>query len=771
MNRNDNAFSIFEELFKDMIGNNIQFESPIKDPNGNNSKKFILYFDFTASGKGLKRIEGFIENQILPTYANVHSTVGHNAEITTKYLHEAKEKLRKYTNAFGNYSIIFHGQGATGGASKLIDLVGIKKYVSFYNKLKTAFELKQKLGNEIINTLEDGLIKEIKEQFNELFVNINFCIKYKENNRHIIKCILCKVDLINEGDYYKHQKSVEHKDNLQKYENNQIKEFFEIRGHPITDFIDIIKEKYYKAPILNLINDYKKFKPVVFYSLFEHNSNSLSWKETQCETVVINTDYDIIYEALEIQLLQYKDNYIKIGSFTASSNITGLLLDIDRISLLMHKANGFAFFDYAAAAPYLKMDLNGPLPDEYRKLLGFIPLSEEEKRRVYKDGLFFSPHKFIGGPNTPGVLIAHDRIYRNQLKPTQPGGGTVSFVYKNMIDYIHDVEFKEESGTPNIIGSIRLGLMISIRQKIPHDLIIQMDEHYIGRFLKELENIPNLYILHDNILNNKTHIPVFSFMISFNEKFLHPNYISALLNDLFGIQCRPGCSCAPNYGLYLLGFDKDDIVFELLHDKIREGNDIMKPGYLRLNLPYFYPKEVIDYVINAIKFICENGHCFLGMYYYDIKSGRFYHYRNKNKDIELSLDLFDFASNLPRKEDLYSNKNKKELSVIELNKIFQEVEGFTEDKTYLQKTFNFFNNQIISKRHDFQPLDDLDNVRWFCLYQDVKDLLRREYFFKLHNIDDNNEQVKRLKEEIEQKRKKRKKDWDIKFKNENVILF
>ena len=106
-----------------------------------------------------------------------------------------------------------------------------------------------------------------------------------------------------------------------------------------------------------------------------------------------------------------------------------------------------------------------------------------------------------------------------------------------------------------------------------------------------------------------------------------------------------------------------------------------------------------------------------------------------------------------------------------MNKIFQEVEGFTEDKTYLQKTFNFFNNQIISKRHDFQPLDDLDNVRWFCLYQDVKDLLRREYFFKLHNIDGNNEQVKRLKEEIEQKRKKRKKDWDIKFKNENVILF
>ena len=217
----------------------------------------------------------------------------------------------------------------------------------------------------------------------------------------------------------------------------------------------------------------------------------------------------------------------------------------------MHQANGFAFFDYAAATPYLKIDVNDPLPDDYRGLLGFVPLSPEEKTKAFKDGMFFSPHKFIGGPNTPGVLIAHDRIYRNQLKPTQPGGGTVNFVYKDNIDYIHDVEYKEESGTPNIIGSIRLGLMISIRQKIPHDFIIKKDEEYISLFLKGLENIPNLYILHDDLLKNRIHIPVFSFMISFGDKFLHPNYICALLNDLFGIQSRPGCSCAPNYGRYL----------------------------------------------------------------------------------------------------------------------------------------------------------------------------------------------------------------------------
>ena len=377
---------------------------------------------------------------------------------------------------------------------------------------------------------------------------------------------------------------------------------------------------------------------------------------------------------------------------------------------------------------------------------------------------------FIGGPNTPGVLITHDRIYRNQLKPTQPGGGTVNFVYRDMIDYIHDVEYKEESGTPNIIGSIRLGLMISIRQKIPHDFIIKKDEEYISLFLKSLENIPNLYILHDDLLKNKTHIPVFSFMISFGDKFLHPNYICALLNDLFGIQSRPGCSCAPNYGRYLLGFDKDDIMVELLQSIISSGNDIFKPGYLRLNLPYFYPKYVIKYVIDAIKFVCENGHLFLGLYYYDIKSGRFYHYRNKNKDIDLSLNLFDFSSDLPRKEDLYAHKNFKLLSEEELNNIFKEVNNYTNNYTFLQQTFYMQNNNLRSRRNDYQNFGELNNGRWFCVYKDVKELLRMLNLCLINNIIPNNYRpYMQLAQDFELKMKEKKRDWAIKAQKENYL--
>ena len=766
-NHIDDPQKICDKLFEDMIGNNIQYDSPFLDGNGNFIKKFIIYNDFTASGKCLTSMERFIEDKVLPTYANVHSTVGHNAEITSKYLHEAKEILRNYTNAHGNYSIIFHGQGATGGVSKLIEVLSIKKYELFYNHLKTAFELIQTYGNEIVEKLKDGLIKRIKDLFTELFININFCVKYKQNNSYKIKCILCKIELANEGDYNKHINEEAHKNFLKEYEENPNKELFNMHEHSISDFIDIIRMKYNissNESLLKLINDYKKFKPVIFYSLYEHNSNSLSWKETQCDIVVIDADYDIFYDVLKLELENHKDNYIKIGSFTASSNITGLLLDVDKIAILMHEAKGFAFFDYAAGAPYLKIDLNDPLPDDYRKLLGFVELNQYEKTKAFKDGMFFSPHKFIGGPNTPGVLITHDRIYRNQLKPTQPGGGTVNFVYRDMIDYIHDVEFKEESGTPNIIGSIRLGLMISIRQKIPHDFIIKKDEEYIGLFLKKLQKIPNLYILHDNLLKNKVHIPVFSFMISFGDKFLHPNYICALLNDLFGIQSRSGCSCAPNYGRFLLGFDKDDVVGELLQKVISEGNDIFKPGYLRLNLPYFYPKYVIEYVIDAIKFICENGHLFLGLYYYEEKSGRFYHYRNKDKDIDLSLNLFDFGSDLLTKEDLNKDKNKKILSKEELIKIFEEVKNYTNNYSFLKETFIFKNNELKSQRRDYHRFKDSENARWFCIFHDVKDLLKALNLCIVQNIDQNNYIA--LMEDFDKKSKKRKVDWDIKYQKE-----
>ena len=755
---------LFDELFEDMIGNNIQFTSPIINEKKEKMKKFLIYADFTASGKGLKRIERFIQEQVLPTYANVHSTVGHCAEITAKYLADAKEKLRTYTNADGNYSIIFHGQGATGGVHKLIEILSIKKYVKFYQDLENCFNIKNKYNE---NYLDDSLLNKIKYQFKELFIDINFCFREKENNKNVTKCILCKEKVESEGDYHQHIKGIEHQKFLRKYEENQGIGLFSIKDQQIIDFIDIIRRKYNintKESIIELINDYKKFKPVIFYSLYEHNSNSLSWRETQCEIVLIEGDYSKFYDNLKDKLEQYKDNYIKIGSFTAASNITGLLLDVDKIAALMHDAYGYAFFDYAAGAPYLKIDVKNELKDDYREeYLGFDHLNEYDKKICFKDGVFFSPHKFIGGPNTPGVLITHDRIYRNQLKPTQPGGGTVSFVYKDDIDYIQDVELKEESGTPNIIGGIRLGLMISIMMNAFHRDLICKEEVFIKLFEDKLEKVPNIYILHDNILKDKPHIPIFSFMISFGNKFLHPNFVCALLNDLFGIQSRPGCSCAPNYGKFLLGFDKDKN-FSLLQKLVSEGKDIFKPGYVRLNLPYFYPDYVIEYIIDSIKLICEFGHLLLGLYHYNIKSGKFYHYDSPN--ITYTLDSFNFVNNWPNDENLYNIKNNKKMTKDELNKILTDTKAYLLSNCFLKRTFYIENNEP-KPRRKYEEFEEAEEARWFCVFKDVEPLLKRLNVVTFLNKKEENgtkdEEIEKLTEEFTKLETQRKNDWSINY--------
>ena len=761
----------FDNFFNDMIGNNLQFESPIKNEKGEKMKKYLIYTDFTASGKGLRTIEEFISKQVLPTYANVHSTVGHCAEITSHYMHEAKNILRSYTNSQGYYSIIFHGQGATGGVHKLIELLSLKKYYAFYINLKIAYETKEKLEKLGSSIFEDsnGLIQIIKDQFEELFININFCFKFKQNGNYEIKCNLCQKNFENEGYYHKHAKETDHQKQLEDYNKNPGKELFQMHGQTISDFIDIIRKNYNissNESILNIINDYQRFKPVIFYSLYEHNSNSLSWRETNCEIVLIDGECEQFYENLQNKLNEYKNSYIKIGSFTASSNITGLLLDVDRIASMIHKEHGFVFFDYAAGSPYLKIDLSDALPEDYRDMLHFKKLNDFELKTCFKDGIFFSPHKFIGGPNTPGILITHDRIYRNQLKPTQPGGGTVIYVYNDTIDYIQDVELKEESGTPNIIGSIRIGLMISVMSKIPHRDILLKEEKYINLFLNKLNEIPNLNILHGNLLKSEPHIPVFSFMISFGGKFLHPNYVCALLNDLFGIQSRPGCSCAPNYGKYLLGFDKDEEQFKSLEKLIKEGKEIFKPGYTRLNLPYFYPEYIIDYVIEAIKLICEYGNVLLGLYNYDINTGKFYYYNSS--ELPYSLNLFDF-NDKPKTKNLYDNSNHKLISPKELKKTFEESKKYILSRAFLQDTF-YYENNIIKTKRTYQDFGEDEKTRWFSIFKDVKGMLKRIYFFELCsnnnfvNIDSFDE-IRKIIKNIEEKEEQKENDWSIKYQN------
>ena len=757
-NMNNNNDSINQQkcqyIFNDMIGNNIAYESPIRG-----SLKHLIYADFTASGKLLKSIESYILKEIGPTYSNVHSTVGLNAKKTGNYFEKSKEVLREYTKAFDYYSVIYHGQGATGAVHKLIEITNLKKYQSFYENLETAYELKtkiEKIGN--FSEICKSLLLKIKKQFEELFINISFCrISKTRDNKHKIICVICEKYIESEGAYNNHVNEEIHQQKKDEYFKYRQKKIF-------YDFIETIKEKYYNKEnyLLQLIHDYQCFKPVVFYSVYEHNSNSLSWKEIGCDIIIISPKEEkYFFTELNNQLDKYKNRYIKIGSFTACSNITGLLLDVDRIAYLVHSYNGYAFFDYAAGAPYLQMNVSGPLPDDYRQLLGFKDLSQEEKNSnlIYKDALFFSPHKFVGGPGTPGVLIVNDRIYRNQLKPTQPGGGTVHFVYKDNINYIKDVEFKEESGTPNVMGAIRLGIMLNLRSTITHDFLIQKDEIYNKLFMSKLKDVENLYILHGKYLKDKTHIPIYSFMISYDGKFLHPNFVSAVLNDFFGIQTRPGCSCAPNYGKFLLGFDKNKDMVDYMRKIIDDGNGIFKPGYVRLNLCYFYPEYIIRYIIKSIKFVCNYAHCFLGLYNYDIKSGEFYLYNFNVHYSEMKIDIKTIKY-YEQNKALYEDRHNKIVTEDNLKKVENIVNNYLKNGGLLHETFTQGPYEIMSIND--QNIEQYQNIRWFLLFQDIKMDLKALYAAKNQRINDINDmnledyvQVEKLKRNI------RMEDWNI----------
>ena len=713
-----NSPNYLNTLFNNSIGNDVTFTSPY-------GKKSVVYTDFTASGRGLYEIEKFISNQILPFYANIHTSCGYLAEQSTAFRNEAKSIVRRYCNTDENNSIIFTGQGTTGAIHKLIRLLNLKEYINFYEDLKVLndifnefFEIKEK---DSINDIDDKLkekfekinkvlINKIKETFRKLFQVTNFCYSNRWGG---FDCILCRMGFTTETQYNEHENGDIHQNNLKNIKNNEKSKM---------NFIDTIANKYLTNNnknnyIYELIKDYNKFLPIIFLSIYEHNSNSLSWRETGAKIIYINNLKD-----LKTNLDKYNENYIKMGSFTAASNITGKYLDIDKYAILMHKYNGLAFFDYAAAAPYTKMDMNKKLPDDYRKLLGFsditdekdeLDIKEEDISLCFKDALFFSPHKFLGGVNTPGVLLIQQRVVRNLLVPSEPGGGVVLFVTKNSQNYYKDIELREESGTPDIIGSVRIGLSLILRERIEHMFILKKDEEINQKIYKKLKNLKNLHFLSD--FDHKTpHIPIYSFLISFKGKFFHHNYISALLNDIFGIQSRPGCSCASTYGQSILGIKEEDL--KNLEQITCTGKEIFRPGYTRINFPYFYPDYVIDYILDAIIYITNNAYKFLPLYAFKIESGRFYHRNEDTKKKWLNDILFSNESKIII-PDFISEEDKKFINKERLDEMVKQANELVEDKNISSLIKNVIGKSRINLK---QLFEEEEKYRWFLIYDDIE---------------------------------------------------
>lgn len=344
----------------------------------------------------------------------------------------------------------------------------------------------------------------------------------------------------------------------------------------------------------------KTERPVVFITHMEHHSNQTSWYETIADVEVVEPDKDLLVDLddLRKKLKKYENRKLKIGSFTAASNVTGIETPYHEMARIMHEANGLCFVDFAASAPYV--DINMHPGDDMDKL----------------DAIFFSPHKFLGGPGSSGVMIFDSTIYKNPV-PDHPGGGTVDWTnpwgeYK----YIDDIEAREDGGTPGFMQAIRTSLAIRLKEQMNTTLIRKREDELLKKAFNRLNKISNV-----NILADKTHerLGVISFYID----NLHYNLGVKLLNDLFGIQTRGGCACAGTYGHYLLGVSYEDS--HKITQLINHGDLSMKPGWIRASLHPTMTDQELETLLHGIEVVAYEHKTLQKDYIYNKKTNEFNH--------------------------------------------------------------------------------------------------------------------------------------------------
>ena len=357
-------------------------------------------------------------------------------------------------------------------------------------------------------------------------------------------------------------------------------------------------------------------KPVVFLTHMEHHSNQTPWFESLCDVVVIEPDENLYInpENLRKEIKKYEDRKMKIGSFSGCSNVTGIITPYYELAEIMHEYGGYCFVDFAASAPYVEIDMH--------------PTKKEQKL----DAIFFSPHKFLGGPGSSGVLIFCKSLYKNRI-PDHPGGGTVLWTNPwGEHSYFDDIEIREDGGTPGFLQAIRTALSISLKEQMEVAKIHEREKQLIDKAREGLRNIDGLNILGDNDLER---VGVFSFYII----GLHHNLVVKLLNDRYGIQVRGGCSCAGTYGHFLLNVDWE--TSHRITEKINKGDLSEKPGWVRMSIHPTMTDEELDKILLAIKEVSLHADMWVEEYDYVVEVNEFFHKTDEKELRSKILNWFE----------------------------------------------------------------------------------------------------------------------------------
>lgn len=349
--------------------------------------------------------------------------------------------------------------------------------------------------------------------------------------------------------------------------------------------------------------------PVVFITHMEHHSNHTSWYETIADVVQIQPDKELFVDLnhLEDEIKKHKDRPAIYGSFTACSNVTGIKTPYYEMAKLMHRYGGYCFIDFAASAPYVKIDMH--------------PADEESRL----DAVFFSPHKFLGGPGSSGVIVFNSLLYKDYA-PDEPGGGTVWWTNPwGEYRYLDDIEAREDGGTPGFLQAIKAALSCELKNEMGVDNIKKREEYLVGKAFKELRNINEVKILSDNV---EDRLGIISFYID----DIHYNLFVRLLSDRFGIQVRGGCACAGTYGHYLLNVSYNQS--REITDRINQGDLSAKPGWVRLSLHPTLKDSELEYIIDSIKQISLKYKEWAKDYVYDKNTNEFTNINSHHKESE-----------------------------------------------------------------------------------------------------------------------------------------
>jgi selenocysteine lyase/cysteine desulfurase len=344
----------------------------------------------------------------------------------------------------------------------------------------------------------------------------------------------------------------------------------------------------------------RKEKPVVFLTHMEHHSNHMSWYESHVDVVILEPDENLLVstENLRAKLEEYKERSLKIGSFTSCSNVTGIETPYHEMAKIMHEHGGICFIDFAASAPYADIDMH--------------PADPMEKL----DGIYFSPHKFLGGPGSSGVLIFDASLYNSET-PDNPGGGTVDWTnpwgeYK----YIDDIELREDGGTPGFLQAIRVALAMELKNQMGVEKIRAREEELLRIAFEQMDQIPGLRILAEKVRHRLG-------IISFYIEGIHFNLVVRLLSDRYGVQVRGGCACAGTYGHYLLNVSYVDS--HKITELINHGDLSLKPGWIRLSLHPTMTNEELMITLRALKEIQANHQEWGQDYLYNNRVNEFRH--------------------------------------------------------------------------------------------------------------------------------------------------